>query len=144
MRVAKSFMNFRCVQSSITLRVLAGVGFLRFPGRSDFGDAAGKTYPHNIFLEVAVEGGWIALLAFVVFVAVCLRALVRNSVDLKGRCFLALGVYWLLVAQTSSDLNGNRMTWIALAAGLALDRINARQSAQGTGRRQPPRVSFQL
>ena len=75
------------------------------------------SYPHNIFLEITVEGGWLAGLAMIAFVAVALRRLLANSVSRDGAILFGLAVYWLLAAQTSSDVNGNRLTWTSLAIG---------------------------
>jgi hypothetical protein len=33
--------------------------------------------------------------------------------------FYSLAIYWLAVAQTSNNINGNRVTWAALAFGFA-------------------------
>jgi O-antigen ligase len=93
-------------------------GFATLPSASPFLSARREAYPHNFFLEIGVEAGLLALLATMVYCVICLERLRRGSHDLVGRILFGLGVYWLLVAQTSSDINGNRMTWIALSVGL--------------------------
>jgi hypothetical protein len=93
-------------------------GFGDLPDAGPFRSSDGDAYPHNIFLEVGVEAGWLALIVVVAYCLVCLRRLRDSSVDMAGRIVFALALYWLLVAQTSSDINGNRMTWLALSFGL--------------------------
>jgi hypothetical protein len=93
-------------------------GFATLPSASGFVNSRGEAYPHNFFLEIGVEAGWLALGAVLVYCVVCLERLRRRSDDLVGRILFGLAMYWLLVAQTSSDINGNRMTWIALSMGL--------------------------
>lgn len=83
-------------------------GFNSLPFAANFG------YPHNLFLEVALEGGAIAALALVVFLCAAFRRLWRGSASPSGGILYALAIYWFCVAQFSSDFNGNRTTWAAL------------------------------
>jgi O-Antigen ligase len=78
-----------------------------------------NVYPHNILLEIFVEGGWIAGITFIAFVIAALKRLRVESSTTYGLTFYGLGIYWLIAAQFSSDVNGNRMTWAALAFGFA-------------------------
>lgn len=94
-----------------------GFGSLAAVDRT-YGDP--KIYPHNIVLEIVVEGGWLAGLLFVVVAGFSLVGYVRASGSPQTAALLGLGVYWLLVAQTSSDVNGNRMTWASITLGLVL------------------------
>ena len=104
-------------------------GFARLPSVAPFVNSQGSAYPHNLFLEVGVEGGWLAMGAVAAYCVVCLRKLRRTSFTLTGRLVFGLAIYWLLVAQTSSDVNGNRMTWIALSMALVYSesRLSERQ-----------------
>lgn len=83
-------------------------------------------YPHNITAELAVEGGWLAVVAFTALVCVAIRACWRASSTPAGAAMLALVVYWLMQAHLSSDINGNRMTWIILFATLGLGGLEKR------------------
>lgn len=94
-------------------------GFGRLPSVSSV-VGGGGAYPHNLFLEVFVEGGVVAGVALIVFIGFTLVRIRRVSVDATGTAVFALAIYWLLAAQTSSDINANRMTWVALAVGLAV------------------------
>lgn len=100
-----------------------------------YGDPA--IYPHNIVLEITVESGWIAGAAFVVIAGVSLLGYVRASTSPEAAALLGLGVYWLLVAQTSSDVNGNRMTWASITLGLVL-YANDRRARLGRHRGRAP------
>ncbi len=93
-------------------------GFGTIPSTSPYTNSEGQGYPHNFFLEIGVEAGWLALVATIAYCLLCLVRLQQRSEDLVGRILFGLALYWLLVAQTSSDVNGNRMTWIALSVGL--------------------------
>lgn len=94
-------------------------GFGRIPSVLDVVGGGGGAYPHNLFLEVFVEGGIVAGAALLVFVSYALMRTSRISGDPTGAILFALTIYWLVAAQTSSDINSNRMTWVALAVGLA-------------------------
>jgi O-antigen ligase len=94
-------------------------------------------YPHNLTLEIMVEGGWLAGALFLMLVYFSIRGFVRASDSRDRTALLGLGVYWFAVAQTSSDINGNRMTWIILTLGLILDfAASARGARLGLVRRE--------
>lgn len=79
----------------------------------------GRTvYPHNFMVEVFLEGGWLAGAALLGLAVLSIRGYVLNSRSPETAAMLGLGVYWLVVAQTSGDINGNRMTWAMLTLGL--------------------------
>ncbi|MBO3663530.1 O-antigen ligase family protein [Microbacterium stercoris] len=101
-----------------------GVGWGNFYYVGDFlydGDDA--PYAHNLYLEVATEGGLIALIVMVVVTAAVLVAGVRRFARKPDRIalvVLALYVYALVNAQFSSDIAGNRMLWVTMALTAAL------------------------
>lgn len=142
---------YRVAESHISLtpQGLGWGGFAVQPEVGSLVNATGTLYPHNFLLEIAVEGGWLALIGIVAFCVVTIWRLRRASVDPLARVAYALAVYWLLVAQTSSDINGNRMTWIALSIGLIdmdvlaprLRRLSASdESANAQSASDPPNV----
>jgi hypothetical protein len=114
-----------------------GVGWGGFRVQSSLGaiSAGEAVYPHNMILEVWLEGGWIAGIVFVLLIGASLVGYVRLSVTPVGAALLGLGLYWLAVAQTSSDINGNRMTWLALTVGvMGVWRANSpRSHTDGAG-----------
>lgn len=102
-----------------------GIGWGSF---GNYGFSAGGvplTYPHNMLLETTLEGGWLAGLAVTAIIVAALIAYRRDSATPTGAALFGLGIFWIVVAQTSSDINGNRMTWIAIALGLVLGRKHA-------------------
>jgi O-antigen ligase len=108
---------YRAAQESLFKNPF-GVGwgnFERVPG-------ATLQWPHNIFLEIGVEGGWLPLVAFVILVIACVygswrRALADNgSVGLYVWSFL---VFALVNAQFSADITANGIVWAAIGFVLA-------------------------
>jgi O-antigen ligase len=79
-------------------------------------------YPHNLFLEMAVEGGWFALVMTVLLVATALVGAliaVRLSNSLWPLVLLGVLAYNIMNSQVSSDVVGNRMMWLYLGFALA-------------------------
>lgn len=79
-------------------------------------------HPHNIFLEVAVEGGLIALVGLLALVLVATRSVISAAAKnvAVAPAVLALLVFALANAQFSSDVIGNRMLWLVIGLALAL------------------------
>ena len=77
-------------------------------------------YSHNVLLEAAVEGGWLALVGLLIALVVSFRWLYRDATTWTGRAMLAVWVFALMNACLSSDLVGNRLMWVMIGAGLAL------------------------
>lgn len=98
-------------------------------------------HPHNIALEIFVEGGWLAGAAFlalaVVLVGGSMRTLYKapattNSAALADALLVPAGlVYWLICAAFSGDINDNRPLWAFL--GLALAVLGSRRIAKPDG-----------
>jgi hypothetical protein len=64
-------------------------------------------YPHNIFLELFISGGALAVLLFLLLTGWFLRrfgAIARDRVDLGAKCMFLLTVYYFLVWNISFDL----------------------------------------
>lgn len=105
---------------------------LKNPLGVGFGDLYGKVtvqpwetstdtaYSHNVLLEAAVEGGWLALVGLVFALVASFRCLYRDAATRTGRAMLAVWVFALANACLSSDLVGNRLMWVMIGAGLAL------------------------
>jgi O-antigen ligase len=96
----------------------AGWGYFGTLGFTEGG--ARVTYPHNMILEVALEGGWIAGLGLLALTFLSIRGYVLNSIGPLNSALLGVGIYWISVSQTSSDVNWNRMTWVSLGLGLVV------------------------
>ena len=100
-----------------------GIGWGNLAGYlPDYAAIDGFTlYPHNFFLELAVEGGIIALvggtcLLFVVFRRLWQSARLGRSA--VAPLVLAFLVYGVVNSLLSSDIVGNRMMWLAIGLGL--------------------------
>lgn len=76
-------------------------------------------YVHNIELEIFVEGGWVAGIAFLLYAFSALRRLRKNSSEPYGMVLYGLAIYWVIAAQFSGDINGNRVALAALAYGFS-------------------------
>lgn len=90
-----------------------------------WGSQSDRIYPHNLMLEVFVEGGFIALVGFTALLAYTAWRGARSYLRSKDRvqCVtLGLYIYALVNAQFSSDLVGNRLLWVSLGLVLALSR----------------------
>jgi len=94
-------------------------------GFSEISDLWGRdvklVYPHNIVLEVFLEGGWLAG----IYIIVLLGCAVRNSYLLVKKHFtkesigLFLGiVYYFVNAMVSGDLNDNRLLFAVVGVSL--------------------------
>lgn len=79
-----------------------------------------KVYAHNLFLEVAVEGGWFAFIILSIFIVVTSHRLYMTAVKGNPQALItmALLVFSIVNASVSSDIVGNRFLWFTL--GLAL------------------------
>jgi O-antigen ligase len=97
-----------------------GVGWGGFTVSRSFGEifAGQAVYPHNMLVEIAVEGGWLAGAFFLVLAILSLRGFIIESTSPPGAALLGLFAYWFAAAQTSSDINGNRITWVLFAVGI--------------------------
>lgn len=93
-------------------------------------------YPHNIFLEIAAEAGWLAAAVFTGLIGtigvVFVRRLTAGSGDGRRReddrlVFLSC-LYWLLCAFFSGDVNDNRPLWAMV--GMALAALAVRQGCR--------------
>lgn len=79
----------------------------------------GHTYPHNLILEVGVEGGFIVLGVLLVFLCGSLWCGYRISDSTAGLTIFALLVFSFCNAMLSSDINGNRLLWVMIFGSLA-------------------------
>jgi O-antigen ligase len=107
-----------------------GVGWGRISEHIQvFNDGELLLHPHNIFLEIAAEAGWIALVIFVVLVGVIGVAGIRSGIRVTETSSISSALdrlivfsapaYWLGCAMFSGDVNDNRPLWAMLAMALA-------------------------
>src|SRR5574337_408675 len=95
-------------------------------------------YPHNILLEVSVEGGILGLLGLVVLLVASLRRLLTIRHSVTGSALLGLWVFALAGAMTSSDVVGNRLVFLMIGVGLSVPIV---ATSPSTSTRSPPTPS---
>ncbi|UHQ98899.1 hypothetical protein HYG81_24345 (plasmid) [Natrinema zhouii] len=84
-----------------------------------------RSYPHNIVLELGVEGGLVAVILFAAFSGWCLLCAVHNrhrDPHLIG-VTVAVWVYLFANAMVTGDLSTNRMLFAGTALLLAISSI---------------------
>lgn len=83
-------------------------------------------YPHNIFLEIGVEGGWFALAMFGVLIILSIRNLMLGvrAGNKTAVVILAILIFTLVNASLSSDFVGNRLLWLSIGLSLLPFRAN--------------------
>lgn len=75
-------------------------------------------YPHNIFLEFMSELGLVGLTGFLVLIFLCITPVFRNGfkgMELEQIALLACFLFMFLNANTTGDINDNRMMFTFLA-----------------------------
>lgn len=75
-------------------------------------------YPHNIFLEFMSELGLVGLIGFLVLIILCLTPILKSGfkgMKLEQLALLACFLFLLLNANTTGDINDNRMMFAFLA-----------------------------
>jgi hypothetical protein len=89
----------------------------------------GLWYPHDIWLEVTAEAGWIAGAALIVFVWCGLRRLRRLAVSPYQAVLFGMAVFWV----TQASLSGNVNSWRCMWASVAIAWVTVGSSGQGGG-----------
>ena len=106
-------------------------------------------YPHNLFAEVAVEGGLVglALLAGLLLVALQPVSIARARADPLSMCVLMLFINAFLNAMVSDDIPGNRVLFLLIGTLTAFAlpqrahasrRVRRRSRAPAAGSPQGP------
>ena len=85
---------------------LSGAGLLGQPGLE---------YPHDIFLEVTAEAGWIVGVAMIVFMWCGLRRLRRLATSPYPAVLFGMAVFNLVNSAVSGDINSYRSMWASIA-----------------------------
>ncbi|MDO8108507.1 O-antigen ligase family protein [Isoptericola sp. b441] len=88
-------------------------------------------YPHNVLAEAAAEGGILAFLGLVWLLVASFRRIRSAARSTTDRALLAVWLFSVASAMTSSDLIGNRLMWMAIGAGLAYPRVVAATARLG-------------
>lgn len=80
--------------------------------------AGSHSYPHNILLELAAEGGVIALAGFVALVVLAWRTQRKRASIPVETAMLALFIFFLVSAMVSGDAPSQRALWAMCGACL--------------------------
>lgn len=104
-------------------------------------DSGFRQYPHNLFLEITAEAGWLAGAAFIVVLLVAFRRAYQGAADMIGSALFALLIFSTLNALVSADVNGNRMLFVLIGVCLATPRNKVGNSLKPTGREQQVGIS---
>jgi len=94
-------------------------------------------HPHNILVEVLVEGGLLALAGLAILLVESFRKLRSIAADLDGEAMLGLWLFAVGSALTSGDILANRMVWMMIGLGLAVAGVPHRAGAPSSMRAQP-------
>ncbi|HLN60894.1 MAG TPA: O-antigen ligase family protein [Symbiobacteriaceae bacterium] len=99
-----------------------GIGWGGFASRINQSGSGGddRQYPHNLFLEVLLEGGWVGGFALLLLLALAFARLVRQPPSPPLRALLLLFCFCVVNAQVSGDLNDNRLLFALTALGLRM------------------------
>jgi hypothetical protein len=93
-----------------------GIGnFSSLPGQARYATERGRLYPHNLMLEIFVEIGVIAGIAFIIYVLASGLKLAITSVEPTLVVLTALFAFSFVNAMVSGDINDNRLLWICLS-----------------------------
>lgn len=102
-----------------------GVGWSHYQALlpTGIGITGWEHYPHNLLLEITLEAGWIAGIAFLVAVATAIFRQRRATIDNPAEmAMLGLLVFHLANSMVSGDVTANRGLWVAIGAALILSR----------------------
>ncbi|SCL31934.1 O-antigen ligase [Micromonospora pallida] len=108
--------------------VVPGGSLIVLPGLED------AIYPHNLPLEVAVEGGLVALAGLVLLAVAVVRVLWAHRTDPSVVAAATLLTFAFVNSLFSADLNGNYLVWVFAAAVLAARGRAPRRSDPVTSR----------
>jgi O-antigen ligase len=99
---------------------LTGVGWGNFADVQQSGNyipSGTRTYPHNVILEIWMEGGVVPFIATIIFVGIALWRLSRLSENPYGAGLFAMTLFAVFNALVSGDVNDNRLMWASAAIG---------------------------
>lgn len=108
-----------------------GIGWGGFPSHVNAFNGLAIQYPHNLFVEVFLEGGWMAGFSLLALMGAAPLVLWRHRRTEAGGMILVALLYFLINAMVSSDVNGNRP---ALALAVVALVFSAMKRKEGSPR----------
>ena len=98
----------------------AGLGWGRFATHVDPEKGLDRQYPHNLLLEVTLEGGWVCGAATLFILVTAAAAAWSRTAGAPGRIAFAGLLFYQINALVSGDVNDNRPLFMFIASSLAL------------------------
>ncbi|MDF2094128.1 O-antigen ligase family protein [Knoellia sp. 3-2P3] len=93
-----------------------------------------RQYPHNLFLEVAVEASWLALTVLLAVMMISWRRQRMMAMTPVELAMLGLFVFAVISAMVSGDVNDNRGVWVAIGAALVAPFLLTREVQEESAR----------
>lgn len=116
---------------AIISRYSIGVGWGSFPQHANVGwmtTSGGRMYPHNLFLEGYVEGGWLVGTLLMGFIVAAFLRLRRQATTPMLAAFVGLAGFALTNAMVSGDINDQKLMWMTLGLAFVMDSGSERPS----------------
>lgn len=82
------------------------------------------SYPHNSIIEITLEAGWLAGIAFVILGTIAFFRYMRASATAMSVTFFVLFVFAFANSLVSGEVNDNRLMWVLLAVAFVIPRHN--------------------
>ena len=103
-----------------------GIGwgnFIQLPGMSLYSKGVDRLYPHNVIVEITLEAGWLAGIAFTAFLCASLLRARRAANTPLNTAIFGLLIFAVVNAFTSGDVNDNRSMWMLLSVTWLLPHL---------------------
>lgn len=104
-----------------------GGGWGYFSELVHLGDGT-SAYPHNSVLEITLEAGWFAGVAFVVLACTAFVRYIAASDSPAVVTMLVLFVFALVNSFVSGDVNDNRLLWVLLTVAFMVSRTKTEKA----------------
>ncbi len=114
---ASAATRIRALKISVKKGAVTPLG-IGWGGFAEMAQEMGITYPHNLIVEIFLEGGWVSgalvlLALYVIFRRAGKQA--RASRSVNDQWVFLLAVFMFVNAQVSGDFNDNRLLYTLLA-----------------------------
>ncbi|USG67137.1 O-antigen ligase family protein [Brevibacillus ruminantium] len=107
-----------------------GIGWGGFAHEINLWQGETRQYPHNIWLEITLEGGWLAGLALLALFYAGFSRLYRHLRSFEARALFAALLYFLLNAMVSGDINDNKLLFALAGVALVFTPRKAQEHAE--------------
>lgn len=115
---------------SVLVQSPVGIGWGGYP---DTPGSEPYSWPHNIFLEVGIEGGWLVLVSLSLLLTAALRRsfslMRRDDSTLPSLAFSSV-VFFAVAALFSADLSGNLLLFSSIGIALSCSEVRLRETEQ--------------